>query len=280
LYSCDVLHPHPLGLWRVHSNTFGWLGCFGTFMRRVFHSAARKNIPLCSSPNVVVKSKRINRLTLYWKKSNMLKKIFKRLWFKDGLRLVFGDPLNPHCNELLVSLCAKVSRFHFAFCERTEKLQELAKWLKSLPCYDGQRVSEDSNALEPAVVKLIDQAVTDFKVRSSHSVTLNETLCDLSCMPVVPNLLLPAPHLITSKSWFSTRLMICKFWTYIKLHVFINLRKSPKNFKFEKLDADLVGPLQCPPTPWNHLDVRLTLRTTAVYQVEPCFGTNVTVIRE
>nr|CAB3267808.1 5'-3' exoribonuclease 1 [Phallusia mammillata] len=44
-----------------------------------------------------------------------------------------------------------------------EKLQELSKWLKAQPCYDGQKVHESSNTVEPEVIKAICNTLDQFK---------------------------------------------------------------------------------------------------------------------
>uniref|UniRef100_H2ZAS5 5'-3' exoribonuclease 1 n=2 Tax=Chordata TaxID=7711 RepID=H2ZAS5_CIOSA len=55
---------------------------------------------------------------------------------------------------------------HAQFLFSVEKLQELTKWLKSLPSYGGTKVHESSNTIEPIVVSAIDEEIKLFKVFS------------------------------------------------------------------------------------------------------------------
>uniref|UniRef100_H2ZAS6 Exoribonuclease Xrn1 D2/D3 domain-containing protein n=1 Tax=Ciona savignyi TaxID=51511 RepID=H2ZAS6_CIOSA len=50
-----------------------------------------------------------------------------------------------------------------------EKLQELTKWLKSLPSYGGTKVHESSNTIEPIVVSAIDEEIKLFKKKAGKS---------------------------------------------------------------------------------------------------------------
>nr|XP_018671298.1 5'-3' exoribonuclease 1 isoform X4 [Ciona intestinalis] len=52
-----------------------------------------------------------------------------------------------------------------------EKLQELSKWLKSLPSYGGTKVHESSNTIEPIVVSAIDEEIQLFKNKTKDKTT-------------------------------------------------------------------------------------------------------------